>query len=387
MKPPVVLGIDRFIGDPPSLGQGCALICAASAVDSLGRPVFRLVHDLLGPRLKAIWSLQHGFFNDKQDNMILSDSFVHPQLGIPVLSLYGENLLPQETWLEKIDTLIIDIQDVGTRVYTFTNHLVKLARHLSGRTLQWVILDRPNPLGGLDFEGPQLEADHCSIVGELTVPMRHGLTAGEYLGLAIKEEHLDIDLTVLTVENWTRNDHNGSIWTLPSPNMPTAVTAHLYPGSVLLEGTNLSEGRGTTRPFELVGAPWIDADALADNLNGYPGFGILAIPMRFKPEFSKHKGQVCQGILCHQPIPEKTRSFGLFYQLLRFLRHHHPTDFAWSTGPYEFEFERLPIDMINGGPSLRKAVEENMPVNDWLKQSEAGYEAYRERIRPGLLYS
>jgi uncharacterized protein YbbC (DUF1343 family) len=387
MKPDIVLGIDRFLVQPPALGQHCALITAASAIDSLGRPVYRLLHQTLGKRLRALWSLQHGFCNDKQDNMILSDSFVHPELKIPVLSLYGEALIPQAAWLEGIDTIIADIQDVGTRVYTFTNHLVRIARHLSGRPLTWILLDRPNPLGGTVWEGPLLEPTYRSIVGELPVPMRHGLTAGEYLRLAIAQEKLDIDLRVMTLENWNREDREGGIWTLPSPNMPTAATARLYPGSVLLEGTILSEGRGTTRPFELVGAPWIDAQKLAENMNRFPEFGIQAIPMHFKPEFSKYRGQVCHGLLCHQPKPRGTLSFAFFYELLRFLRRHQPADFAWSPGPYEFEYTRPPIDMINGGPSLRLAVEADMPVRDWLIQSEAGYDAHRERIKPSLLYT
>lgn len=380
------LGIDRFWDSPVKAGAACALICAGSAVDSRGRPVFRLVHERLGPRLKCIWSLQHGFFNDKQDNMILSDSFVHPELGIPVYSLYGQSLAPHPDWLQGLDTLIVDIQDVGTRVYTFTNHLVELARCLSGQSIRWIVLDRPNPLGGIDLEGPLLQSDHRSIVGELAVPMRHALSSAEYLKLAISEENLAIDLAVVPVADWQRGRHGNGIWTLPSPNMPTPATAHIYPGAVLLEGCNLSEGRGTTRPFELVGAPFLDGAALARHMNSLPDTGIIAIPMHFKPEFSKFGHEICSGILCHQADPEKTRSFAFFYELLRWVYHRYPDSFAWKKPPYEFEYRRPPIDMICGGPSLRLAIENDLPLPHWLTESEAEYPEYRERTAGILLY-
>ncbi len=379
-------GIDFFIENPPLLGSGCALICASSAVDKRGLPVFQLIHDQLGPGLKSLWSLQHGFFNDRQDNMIVSPSFVHPQLQIPVLSLYADHLLPHDEWLVGIDTLIVDIQDIGTRVYTYTNHLVKLARFLSGKTIRWIVLDRPNPLDGLVLEGPTLETEYRSIVGEIAVPMRHALSAAEYLSLAVREEKLDIDLTVLRVSEWKRITTHPGIWTLPSPNMPTHLTAHVYPGAVLLEGTTISEGRGTTRPFELLGAPFIDAAALARHMNRHPFLGITAVPMHFRPEFSKFREQVCNGILCHQPNPLATRSFAFFYELIRWVRHRHPDSFAWKNPPYEFETLRLPIDMINGGPSLRLAVEENRPVEEWLELSEKTHQDFRERIADILLY-
>ncbi len=379
-------GIDIFLEKPTATGSGCALICSASSVDSRGRPVFRLLHNHLATKLKCIGSLQHGFFNDKQDNMLFSDSFVHPELNIPVFSLYSERLSPPEEWLEGIDTLIVDIQDVGTRVYTFTNHLVRIARSLSGKTIRWIVLDRPNPLGGSDLEGPILEPDYRSIVGEITAPMRHGLSAAEYLKTAVTEENLDIDLTVIPVEGWTRRTHLHGIWTMPSPNMPTSITAHIYPGAVLLEGTNISEGRGTTRPFELIGAPFINGYELASHMNQTETFGITSVPIHFKPEFSKYQGEMCNGILCHQPDPVQTRSFAFFYELIRWIRRNYPGDFTWKLPPYEFEYQRFPIDMICGGPSFRLAVERDIPLQDWLRDSETGFGEYRERVAGNLMY-
>lgn len=380
------LGIDTFLDTPPASGSGCALICSGSTVDSRGRPVFRLLHRMLKQKLKSIWSLQHGFFNDKQDNMLLSESFLHPELGIPVFSLYSERLSPLEEWLEGIDTLIVDIQDVGTRVYTFTNHLVRVARHLNGKSIRWILLDRPNPLGGIDLEGPVLDPEYRSIVGEITVPMRHGLSAAEYLQTAAAEEKLDIDLSVVPVEGWVRDRHLHGPWTLPSPNMPTPSTAHIYPGAVLLEGTNLSEGRGTTRPFEMLGAPFIDGNELAEHMNRIESLGVTAVPIHFKPEFSKYQGEVCAGILCHQPDLLKTRSFAFFYELIRWIRQRYPEQFSWKKPPYEFEYHRLPIDMICGSPGFRLSVERALPLRDWLLESESEYPDYRRKIQPRLLY-
>lgn len=380
-------GIDVFLKAPPALGSACTLICAGSTVDGNGEPVFRQIHSLLGKRLKSIWSLQHGFHNDTQDNMLFSRSFVHSELGIPVCSLYDECLLPAEEWLEGIDTLIIDIQDIGSRVYTFTNHMVKLACALSGQKLRWIFLDRPNPLGGLVLEGSLLDPEYYSIVGEISVPMRHGLSAAEYLRLAIKEKKLSIDLTVIPAEGWRRRDLFHGIWTLPSPNMPSHATACIYPGAVLLEGTNLSEGRGTTRPFELIGAPFIDALRLARHMNSIPGTGIQAVPLHFKPEFSKHGGSVCNGILCHQPDRANTRSYAFFCELIRWVRQEFPEHFSWKNPPYEFESHRPPIDMITGSEDFRLAVEANRPLEDSMNQNEADFDLYRKRIAPILLYS
>ena len=367
-------------------GRNVALVTGSANIDSGGRPVHEVIRRLAGGRLQAIWSLQHGFFIDKQDNMVASPSFFWSAGGVQVRSLYGENLLPVEEWLRGIEILIVDPFDVGTRVYTFVNHLVMLLRWLSGRHLEVVVLDRPNPLNGRDLEGNLARPDHFSIVAQLPVPMRHGLSAGEFLSFALSYYGLDVPLTVVKARGWSRGEYFPGAWTLPSPNMPSLAAALVYPGAVLLEGTNISEGRGTTRPFELLGAPFIDPFRLRDQAERLrlPGTGF--VPMFFKPEFSKHGGRVCGGLLVQVPDRKKFRSFQTYYELIRLVARLHPGDFRWQEPPYEFEFQRPPIDMICASDLIRKAIERDAPFAEIQEAIAGETAAYDARVRPHILY-
>ncbi len=369
------------------IGQrGVALVTGSANINAVGRPVYQAVHELAGKRLRAIWSLQHGFFIDKRDNMVASPSFYWKAGGLPVRSLYGRRLLPGEEWLAGIEVLLVDPFDVGTRVYTFVNHLVMLLRWLSGRGVEVVVLDRPNPLNGRILEGPVAQADHFSIVAQLPVPMRHGLTAGEFLSYALSFYDLDVPLTLVKAQGWPRRDFYRGHWTLPSPNMPSFATARVYPGAVLLEGTNLSEGRGTTRPFELAGAPFIEPLRLAAELRRLRLPGVRFVPMFFKPEFSKHAGRVCGGVLVQVLDQGKFRSFRAYYELIRLAARLVPGKFKWQAPPYEFEFERPPIDMICGTDVIRKAIDNNIPFPGIQGDIEREINAYAEAVRPFLLY-
>jgi uncharacterized protein YbbC (DUF1343 family) len=367
-------------------GRPVALVTGSANIDSAGWPVYEAVKHLAGERLKAIWSLQHGFFIDKQDNMVSSPSFFWAEGGLEVRSLYGEILLPAEAWLDGIEVLLVDPFDVGTRVYTFVNHLVMLLRWLSGRGVEVVVLDRPDPLNGIDLEGNVACPDHFSIVAQLPVPMRHGLTAGEFLSFALSYYGLDVQLTVVKARGWSRKELFPGLWTLPSPNMPSLATALAYPGAVLLEGTNLSEGRGTTRPFELAGAPFVDPFRLAAELQGLKLPGARFVPMFFKPEFSKHAGRVCRGVLVHAADRNKFRSFQAYYELMRLAARLHPGEFAWQKPPYEFEYRRPPIDMICASDMIRMSIEKNIPFSGIRDDIEQEIAAYAESVRPFLLY-
>jgi uncharacterized protein YbbC (DUF1343 family) len=362
------------------------LLTGSANVDSRGRPVYEVVKGLAGKRLRAIWSLQHGFFVDKQDNMILSPSQVWPELALNIRSLYGQCLLPEEDWLKGINTLVIDVFDIGTRVYTFVNHLVMILRWLSGRTIEVIILDRIDPLNGLVAEGPICRPDYFSIVGQLPVPMRHSLSVGEYLSYALSYYNLDLQMTVVKVRNWQRKDFFAGIWTYPSPNMPSLAAALVYPGAVLLEGTNLSEGRGTTRPFEFVGSPFLDHFRLRAELERLHFPGVSFIPVFFKPEFSKFAGQVCRGLLVQIQDRKKFRSFAVYYELIRLVKQLHPEHFSWQSPPYEFEFNRLPIDMISGSDLIRKTIERNAAYAEIAGQVEREIARYRECLSPFRLY-
>jgi uncharacterized protein YbbC (DUF1343 family) len=275
---------------------------------------------------------------------------------------------------------------VGTRVYTFVNHVVMLMRWLAGRNVEVIILDRSNPLNGLAVEGPVCRPDHFGMVGQLPVPMRHGLSVGEYLSYALSYYDLDLQLTVLKARKWQRQDFFKGTWTYPSPNMPALAAALVYPGAVLLEGTNLSEGRGTTRPFEFVGSPFLDHFRLRAELERLKLPGALFIPVFFKPEFSKFAGQLCRGLLVQVQDRLSFRSFAVYYELIRLAMKFHPEHVGWQTPPYEFECERLPIDMICGSDLIRKAIEQNIPFADIQDTVDREIAAYAESVRPFLLY-
>lgn len=381
-------GIDFFIEQPEMVlkKRNIALITSSSTVDSLGIPVYDWVRKQAGQLLKSIWSLQHGFFIDKQDNMILSRSFFWKELGCEVLSLYGEERLPDDNSLKEIDAILVDVFDVGTRVYTFLNHLVMIMKQISGKGIDLIILDRPNPLNGIDHEGNILEESHFSMVGMLPVPMRHGLTAGEFISMALTHFNIDLNLEIVKVQGWKRQEYFRGIWTYPSPNMPSFNTALVYPGAVLWEATNLSEGRGTTRPFEFIGSPFLDSRKLIASLKSLKLKGVGFVPVFFKPEFSKYSGVVCQGVLVVPDNRNDFRSFEVYYEILRLIISEYPTQFAWNPPPYEFELERLPIDVICGSGFIRESLEADVPFESIKNEIESGIRLFQEHVSDYLLY-
>jgi uncharacterized protein YbbC (DUF1343 family) len=381
-------GIDIFNEDSERVikNRNFVLVTGSSNVDSAGVPVYRAVKQCAGKRLKAIWSLQHGFFVDKQDNMILSDSFYWKEMDIEIKSLYGEKLLPEPGWLDGIDALVIDIFDVGTRVYTFVNHLLMIMKYLSGKPIDIIILDRPNPLNGMDCEGNVMEAEYFSIVGQIPVPMRHSLTAGEFLSYGLNYYELDLQLEVIMNKGWKRESFFKGAWTYPSPNMPSLNTAAVYPGAVMLEGTNISEGRGVTRPFEFVGAPFIDNFQLVNELVQLDLNGVTFIPVFFKPEFSKFKGEVCKGILVQPAKPQEFQSFAVYYEIIRLIARDYPGHFAWKQPPYEFEYKRLPIDMICGSDFIRTSIEKDRGFDVIQPVIEKQIQKYKEIVADYLFY-
>lgn len=382
------IGIDLFKENSDSIlkKRNIVLITGSSNVDSDGIPVYNTVINSASKQLKAIWSLQHGFFIDKQDNMIPSNSFYWKDFDIEIKSLYGENLLPETQWLEGINALVIDLMDVGTRVYTFTNHIVMIMKFLTGKSIDLIVLDRPNPLNSLCIEGNIMKEEYFSIVGQLPVPMRHALTVGEYLSYALSYYNIDSQLEVIKIKNWKRKNFFKGIWTYPSPNMPSFQTAVFYPGAVLLEGTNLSEGRGTTRPFEFVGAPFMDNFKLVKELKSLYLKGVKFIPVFYKPEFSKFAGEICRGILVNPEDINKFKSFETFYEIIRLLKTISPDQFKWNKPPYEFEYKRLPIDMICGSDVIRKSIDKNLPFREIEAGIEKEIQKYIETISNFLLY-
>ncbi len=385
-RPTVRIGLETLLDDPPSLLNGArfGLLMNEASVD------FRLCYacDLLAEafpgQLSAIFSPQHGLWCEEQDNMIETQHGFYRPLGIPVYSLYSETRRPTAEMLQGLDCLLIDLQDVGTRVYTFAWTVSHCLEACATAGIPVVVLDRPNPLGGEICEGPLLDDAFSSFVGRTAIPMRHGLTMGELALLANDQLDIGAEVHVVPMHGWRRGmlyPETGRPWLPTSPNMPRLETAIVYPGQVLIEGTNLSEGRGTTVPFEVVGAPYVDPDMLAKSLAPYSTPGITIRPVRFRPTFSKWADASCGGVALHVTDPAAVRSYAATLAILACVRSLYPEDFAWLQPPYEYESVRMPIDILSGSTHLRDAVDANhtspadvrrlaeLDVDNWLRRS------------------
>jgi uncharacterized protein YbbC (DUF1343 family) len=398
-------GIDRFLAEPalraPLAGRRVALLAHPASVTR------ELTHSLdalaaLGDvRVTAAVGPQHGLRGDKQDNMIESPEFTDPVHGIPVFSLYGNVRRPTAAMLAAADVWILDLQDLGCRIYTFITTLryvlEEAARH--GKSV-WV-LDRPNP-AGRPVEGLKLRAGWESFVGAGPLPMRHGLTMGELAGWFIRTLKLDVDCQVVPMRGWQPLLGPGYGWPLgertwvnPSPNAPNLWMARCYAGSVMLEGTTLSEGRGTTRPLELLGAPDLDVPALIGRMHALAPQWLAGCRLRacwFEPTFHKHAGKLCAGFQVHVEDPayydhEAFRPWRLFALAFKALRHLRPDYPLWRDFPYEYEEGRLAIDVINGSTLLREWVDDPAATAADLEAMAGADEAAWAAERQGsLLY-
>ncbi len=389
----VITGLARLLREPPSWikDQRLALLCHQASVDEALRLAPDLVAEAFPGQLRCLFSPQHGFFAEKQDNMVPSaDGFYEP-LKIPLFSLYGRRLAPEGDMLDLFDILLVDLQDVGCRVYTFasTMFLAMEACARAGKTV--VILDRPNPIGGLKTEGPILEESWRSFVGMVRVPLRHGLTLAELALVYQQQQALDLDLRIIPMIGWRRDlffDQTGLPWVMPSPNMPTLETALVYPGQVLLEGTNLSEGRGTTRPFELFGAPYIRPREVRDWLSqrGYEIPGAIFREVAFEPTFHKWQGKTCRGFQIH--VQDRTLFNPLWTTavLLQAISQLYPQDFSLKPPPYEYDYRRLPLDLIIGHSGLREAILSGAPLVPLWEELAREWRGFLEESEGLLLY-
>ncbi|MBT8489276.1 MAG: DUF1343 domain-containing protein [Gemmatimonadetes bacterium] len=342
-----------------------------------------------GFSLTALFGPQHGARGEKQDNMIESDHYADPVTGLPVHSLYSEVRKPTSEMLEGLDALVFDLQDVGVRVYTFVWTMALAMEACAEAGITFVVLDRPNPVGGLVREGPVLRPGFESFVGLHPVPLRHGLTAGELARWLNAERGIDCELEVVSCDGWRRAmrfPDTGLPWVLPSPNLPTPDSAMVYPGMVLLEGTNLSEGRGTTRPFELFGAPYLDGRTLAEVATEEMGPGAMLRPCSFQPTFQKHAGEVCHGAQLHVTDSRAFRPVQATVAILRACRELAPDDFGWREPPYEYEEVLPPIDILWGHDGLRTGVDAGRGVGEILAGVDEEIADFERSVAPYLLY-
>ena len=340
-------------------------------------------------QLTCLFSPQHGFFSEKQDNMIESDHGLDLESGLPVYSLYGETRKPYPSMSADIDILLVDLIDVGTRVYTFIWTVVHCLEVAKETGIKVVILDRPNPIGGHLVEGNLLRPDCASFVGRCAIPMRHGLTIGELALFCNRELAINADLDVVRMAGWHRHmlfPATGYPWVFPSPNMPSFTAALVYPGQVVWEGTNISEARGTTLPFELFGAPFLQPGELLASLQSVALPGCRLRPRRFEPTSGKWTGQGCNGFQVHVTDPERFRPYRTSLALLQAIRRLYPDQFAYKQPPYEYEFERLPMDLIIGDRRIREALENGVPLEELEHSWQAELADYQERCRAVFLY-
>ena len=358
----VQTGLETFQKTPPARLEGLrvGLLSNTASVDRRLRHARHIIARHHPGKLTALFSPQHGFYSEKQDNMVESADGVDPDLGVPVFSLYGQTRQPSRKMFDLIDMLIVDLQDVGTRVYTFIytlSYCMEAARQYGKKV---IVFDRPNPVNGVTVEGNCLAADCQSFVGRYPIPMRHGLTIGELALLFNRHFGIDCELMVVPMKNWRRRmffQDTGLPWIPPSPNLPTPASAMVYPGQVLWEGTNVSEGRGTTQPFELFGAPFIDTRRVLDTLDHESTAGVFLRPTIFEPTANKWSGQACHGFQMHVTDPKRFRPYAASMSLIQSVIRLHKKQFEWKPPPYEYEYDKQPIDLIIGDKSVRRRLE------------------------------
>ena len=387
----LLAGLDVLLRDPSLLrGKRIGLLANAASVTSGFVPAARAMA-AAGLDVEILFGPEHGFWGAAQD-MEAVDSGEPSR--IPVVSLYGatfDDLTPKPEHLAGLDVVVSDLPDVGSRYYTFVWTTALMMRACAARGIPVVVLDRPNPLGGEVLEGNLPETPLLSFIGLYPVPVRHGMTPGEIATFVNREFSLGCDLTVVPMRRGSallgrRALGDDPAWVLPSPNMPTRETALVYPGACLVEGTNLSEGRGTTRPFEIVGAPWLDADAAADAANSLVMPGVVFRPHVFTPTFQKQAGRLCGGVQAHVTDQESFRPFETYLRLVKALRDLDPASFAWRTESYEYRDDVPAVDLLTGTATFRRLVDEGETLDSWIATFEADLARFAPVRARSLLY-
>jgi uncharacterized protein YbbC (DUF1343 family) len=370
-SPIVRTGLDVVRDRNYDLLRGCKIgIVAHAASVAANLDHITKIFEQADLDVRVLFGPEHGLGGTAQDMEAVGDGRIQGKQKIPVISLYGDSpdkLKPNQDSLSDIDVLVVDLQDIGTRYYTYVATLKYCMQACAAAGVRVVVLDRPNPLNGVDFEGHRLEPGYYSFVGEYDVPVRHGLTIGELARLGQSQE-TDLDLNVVKMQGWQRDmwfDQTGLPWVMPSPNMPTLDTAIVYPGCCLVEATNLSEARGTTRPFELIGAPWINGNMLADQMNRGLSEGVVFRPVEFIPTFQKHAGEACSGVQFHITNRSVFKPYSVGLRLLFEVKKQIPEMFAWRAEAYEFVTDRPAIDLLTGSDEVRIALDANLDFEEY----------------------
>lgn len=394
----VSTGLERLIQDKKCQTQiqgNIGILCHSASVTSNFSFIVDELITLFGPRVKKLFGPQHGLVTDVQDNMVETDHAVHPFYQLPVYSLYSETRIPTAQMLEGLDTLIVDLQDVGTRVYTYISTLTLLMQKAQDSGPKIVVLDRPNPVGGERIEGALSQAEWTSFVSQIpNLPMRHSLTMGEVARWVKRFHAPNVQLEVIQMLGWQRSlffQDTGLPWVAPSPNLPTPEGAQVFPGSVLFEGTLISEGRGTTRSLEQIGHPNLEPNKFTQHfqklLKKHGLKGQVVRPVNFYPMFQKHARQSCGGVFIHPTQKSEFRPWAVGQLLMRELYQELGDHFQWYAEAYEYETGHLAIDYINSGPELRKWVESQGSFDELCQLEYQGREEYIKKAKEVIIYA
>lgn len=382
------LGLEVFLEGPAqaAAGKRLGLVACPSSVDRDLRSSVERLHRHPALDLVALFGPEHGLRGEAQAGAPVA-AYTDASTGLPVHSLYGDARRPSPDLLRDLDAIIIDLQDGGVRFYTFLATALYVMEAAAAAACQVILLDRPAPITGARIEGPLLDAGFASFVGPYPMPIRYGMTIGELAQMVNAEYGVNCDLTVIPMQGWTRDmwfDDTGLPFVPSSPNLPTLDAMTLYPGTCLIEGTNLSEGRGTTKPFEYIGAPWIDAPRLVDQMNDLDLAGLRCRPVYFVPTFSKYQGQLCAGLHLHVTDREILQPVAMILNLLQALIANYPGDFAWRA-PWAAG-SKAPIDLLSGGTALRDHLDARRPLSDLIASWQPGSQAFSRMRQNYLLY-
>ncbi len=394
----VQTGLDHLLTDTNLQKQfkgNIGYLChSASVTKDLEHGLLALKR-VFGSQLKKIFGPQHGFVTDVQDNMVETTHYTHPYFKLPVYSLYSETRIPTDEMLEGLDHIFVDLQDVGTRIYTYIYTMTLLVEACTKKGIEVVILDRPNPINGLTLEGNILKPEFSSFVGRHPMPVRHGLTMGE-----VAQMHQTYwcgsntgNVTIIGMRGYERGmsyEDTGLPWVIPSPNLPTIDAAYTFVGTVLYEGTNISEGRGTTRALEMIGHPKIEAFGFHDKLKPVLAKanlrGFILRPLVFLPTFQKHAGKPTGGYQIHVTDRKSFEPWRLCQYLLREMYHELGSEFKWKVPPYEYEYHKVPVDLINGTDELRLWVEKRGTEDEYQAIMKTGQAEWQEQRKSCLIY-
>ncbi|MDQ6651374.1 MAG: DUF1343 domain-containing protein [Acidobacteriota bacterium] len=387
----IKLGLEKLLEASPKTLRAArvGLICNQASVDHKLRHAADLLYEHPDVQLKALFGPQHGIRGDVQDNMIETEHTVDRETGLPIHSLYSETREPTEAMLKGLDILVFDMQDVGCRIYTFAYTMANCMKACRKFGKKLVVCDRPNPINGNGVAGNVLEREQSSFVGQFGIPTRHGMTIGELARMFNEHFEINCDLEVLRMDGWERDcwfDETDAPWVMPSPNMPTVESATVFPGTVHFEGTQLSEGRGTTRPFELVGAPYINAEEYSRKLNEMQLPGVFFRSCIFRPTFQKHAGTSCGGVQIHVIERDAFEPVMTGIAMVKLAHDMYPAEFLWKEPPYEYVYDRNPFDVIAGTSSIREGIERGSSIEAIQKSWICNLDAFVDLRKPYLLY-